>query len=317
MNRMGLFKRFRKKKETDQDQVLYQTGLEATKQSFGSKLKSLFTGKPQFDDAWFDHLLAVLIQSDVSLKSAQKIIKEFRKQIKSNMDQDEAIELLIEIMFQQYGENLPIYETHDGLNVFLVVGVNGSGKTTTCAKLAHHYISQGKKVLLVGGDTFRAAGSSQMGAWAETVGAGFVGGSENQDPASVYVDAARVAKAEGYDVMICDSSGRLQNKTNLMKELEKMKRVLVREVDHIDHTYLVIDGNTGQNGLSQAKGFTEVTDVNSLIVTKLDGSPKGGVLLSIKDELGIKVSYIGLGESLDDLRPFDIESYLGNLVEGL
>lgn len=314
---MSFFKRLLKKKETTEDTQLYSTGLEATKQSFGSKLKSLFTGAPKFDDAWFDHLLAVLIQSDVSLKSSQKILKAFRKKVNAKMTQEDAIETLIEIMYQQYGENLPIYETHDGLNVFLVVGVNGSGKTTTCAKLAHHYVQLGKKVLLVGGDTFRAAGSSQMAVWAETVGAGFVGGTENQDPASVYVDAARVAKAEGYDVMICDSSGRLQNKTNLMNELEKMKRILVREVDHIDHTYLVIDGNTGQNGLSQAKGFTEVTDVNSLIVTKLDGSPKGGVLLSIKDELGIKVSYIGLGESLNDLRPFDIESYLGNLVDML
>lgn len=314
---MGLFKRFRKKQETTQDSELYATGLEATKQSFGAKLKSLFSGKPQFDDAWYDHLLAVLIQSDVSLKSSQKILKSFRKKVNSSMSQEEAIETLIETMYAQYGDNLPEYTPHEGLNVFLVVGVNGSGKTTTCAKLAKRYIDQGLKVLLVGGDTFRAAGSSQMKVWADTVGAGFVGGSENQDPASVYVDAARVAKDQGYDVMICDSSGRLQNKVNLMQELEKMKRVLVKEVEKIDHTYLVIDGNTGQNGLSQAKGFTEVTDVNSLIVTKLDGSPKGGVLLSIKDELGIKVSDIGLGEALEDLRPFDIESYLGNLVDGL
>lgn len=314
---MSLFKRFRKKQETTEDAKLYETGLEATKKSFGSKLKSLFSGKPQFDDAWYDHLLAVLIQSDVSLKSAQKIIKSFRKKVKSSMSEETAIETLIETMYQQYGDNLPLYQLHEGLNVFLVVGVNGSGKTTTCAKLAKSYIDQGKKVLLVGGDTFRAAGSSQMKVWADTVGAGFVGGSENQDPASVYVDAARIAKEEGYDVMICDSSGRLQNKVNLMQELDKMKRVLTRETGQIDHTYLVIDGNTGQNGLSQAKGFTEVTDVSSLIVTKLDGSPKGGVLLSIKDELGIKVSYIGLGEALEDLRPFDIESYLGNLVGDL
>lgn len=314
---MSLFKRFRKNKEEKVDNDLYATGLDATKKTFGSKLKTLFTGKPQFDDAWFDHLLAVLIQSDVSLKSSQKIIKSFRKSVKSNMSEEEAIEKLVEIMFNQYGDNEPEYQLHEGLNVFLVVGVNGSGKTTTCAKLAKRYIDQGKKVLLVGGDTFRAAGSSQMKVWADTVGAGFVGGVENQDPASVYVDAARHAKEEGYDLMICDSSGRLQNKVNLMQELDKMKRVLTRETGNIDHTFLVIDGNTGQNGLSQAKGFTEVTDVSSLIVTKLDGSPKGGVLLSIKDELGIKVSNIGLGEQLQDLRPFDIESYLGNLVDGL
>ncbi len=314
---MGLFKRFKKTQELKEDQELYSTGLEATKQSFGSKLKALFTGKPQFDDAWFDHLLATLIQSDVSLKSSQKIIKTFRKHVKASMSQEDALETLVEIMHQQYGDNIEPYNLHDGLNVILVVGVNGSGKTTSCAKLAHHYVKQGKKVLLVGGDTFRAAGSSQLGVWAESVGAGFIGGTENQDPASVFVDGARLAKEEGYDLIICDSAGRLQNKVNLMNELDKMKRVLTREAGQIDHTYLVIDGNTGQNGLSQAKSFTEVADVNSLIVTKLDGSPKGGVLLSIKDELGIKVSYIGLGESMDDLRPFDIESYLANLVDAL
>lgn len=311
---MGIFSRFKKSVSKNQDQVLYETGLDATKKGFGSKLKSLFTGAPKFDDAWYDHLLATLIQSDVSLKSAQKIIKNFRKKVKPNMSETEALETLAEVMFNQYGDNVLEYEVHEGLNVILVMGVNGSGKTTSCAKLAKRYINQGLKVLLVGGDTFRAAGSSQLGVWAESIGAGFVGGEPNQDPASVFVDAARHAKQEGYDVMICDSAGRLQNKVNLMHELDKMKRVLVREVGAIDQTYLVIDGNTGQNGLVQASAFTEVASVDSLIVTKLDGSPKGGVLLSIRDELGIKVSYIGLGESVEDLKPFDIESYLYTLV---
>ena len=169
-------------------------------------------------------------------------------------------------------------------------------------------------MLLVGGDTFRAAGSSQLGLWAEEVGVEFVGGKPNQDPASVYVDAARFAKANDIDVMICDSAGRLQNKTNLMKELDKMRRVLIKEVGAIDHTYLVIDGNTGQNGLMQAKAFTEIVDVDSLIVTKLDGSPKGGVIFSINDELKIKVSDIGLGEGMADLRPFDVEAFVYRLV---
>lgn len=311
---MGLFSRFKKKNKVHEDQILYETGLDATKQGFGSKLKSLFVGKPKFDDAWYDHLLATLIQSDVSLKSAQKIIKSFRKKVKSNMSEEEALETLADVIFNQYGENITEYEPHDGLNVILVMGVNGSGKTTSCAKLAQRYLSQGLKVLLVGGDTFRAAGSSQLGVWAESIGAGFVGGVANQDPASVFVDGARYAKEHGYDIMICDSAGRLQNKVNLMKELEKMKRVLEKEAGQIDQTYLVIDGNTGQNGLIQAGAFTEVAHVDSLIVTKLDGSPKGGVLLSIKDELGIKVSYIGLGEGIEDLKPFDIESYLYTLV---
>lgn len=311
---MGFFSRFKKKKDNEEEIKLYETGLDATKQGFGSKLKSLFVGKAKFDNAWFDHLLATLIQSDVSLKSAQKIIKSFRKKLKSNMSEEEALELLSEVMLNQYGDNLEAYTPHEGLNVILVMGVNGSGKTTSCAKLAHHYHTQGLKVLLVGGDTFRAAGSSQLGVWAESIGVGFVGGQENQDPASVFVDGARYAKEHNYDIMICDSAGRLQNKVNLMKELDKMKRVLEREAGQIDQTYLVIDGNTGQNGLIQAKAFTDVASVDALIVTKLDGSPKGGVLLSIRDELGIKVGYIGLGESINDLRPFDIESYLYTLV---
>ncbi len=312
---MGFFDKLKKSFSNKEDQELYTTGLEPTKATFGNKLKEMFMGKPKFDDAWYDHLLAVLIQSDVSLKSAQKIIKAFRKKVKSNMTQEESLELLVEIILEQYGDDVAPYEVEAGrLNTILVVGVNGSGKTTTCAKLAAQYHQDGKKVLLVGGDTFRAAGSSQLQVWADEIGVDFVGGKENADPASVYVDAARYAKEGNFDVMICDSAGRLQNKVNLMKELEKMKRVLEREAGSIDHTYLVIDGNTGQNGLSQARVFTEVTPVDSLIVTKLDGSPKGGVLLSIKDELGLKVSHIGLGEKVNDLRPFDIQAYLYQLV---
>ncbi len=312
---MGLFDRLKASFTKKEDKVLYETGLNATKASFGDKLKAMFTGKPAYDDAWFDHLLAVLLQSDVSLKSAQKIIKTFRKDVKNSMSEEEALEVLVKVMLNQYGDNITPYEVESGrLNTIFVVGVNGAGKTTTCAKLAYHYHQQGLKVLLVGGDTFRAAGSNQLKVWSEEVGVGFVGGEEGRDAAAVFVDAARLAKQENYDIMICDSAGRLQNKVNLMNELEKMKRILVRETGQIDHTYLVIDGNTGQNGLSQAKTFTEVTPIDSLIITKLDGSPKGGVLLSIKDELGIKVSYVGLGEKMEDLRPFEIEAYLYNLV---
>lgn len=314
---MGLFDRLKQTFAKKDDKELFTTGLNATKASFGEKLKAMFVGKPAYDDAWFDHLLAILLQSDVSLKSAQKIIKTFRKTLNSSKDR-EPLELLVEVMLEQYGDNVTPYELEAGrLNTLFVVGVNGSGKTTTCAKLAHHYQTLGKKVLLVGGDTFRAAGSNQLKVWADTIGVEFVGGEEGRDAASVYVDAARYAKSHDIDVMICDSAGRLQNKVNLMNELEKMKRILTREAGVIDHTYLVIDGNTGQNGLSQAKTFTEVTPIDSLIITKLDGSPKGGVILSIKDDLGIKVSYVGLGEKMEDLRPFDIEAYLYNLVGSL
>lgn len=306
---------FKKMFKSKKDETLYKVGFETTKSSFGDKITSLFTKDPKFDDLWYDNLLALLIQSDVSVKSSQKIIRALRKEMKHVKDEREALNILISVIKNSYGENLEAYELEDRLNVFLVVGVNGTGKTTTCAKLAHQYHMQDKKVLLVGGDTFRAAGSNQLKVWADTVGVSFFGGSEGEDPASVYVGAVRYAKEHDFDLVICDSAGRLQNKTNLMNELDKMRRVLIKQAGHIDQTYLVIDGNTGQNGISQAKNFTEVTPVDSLIVTKLDGSPKGGVLLSIKDELNLKVSYIGLGEGLEDLRAFDIDSYLSSLVQ--
>lgn len=311
---MGFLKSIKDVFKTKKDETLYTTGFEATRSGFGSKLKALFVGKAVYDDVWYDQLLALLIQSDVSLKSAQKIIKNLKKRVSNSMSEEEALNELIETIKDQYGDNMPSLELDEGLNVILVVGVNGTGKTTTCAKLGYEYKLKGSKVLLVGGDTFRAAGSDQLKAWAQRIDIDFIGGVSGQDPASVYVDAIRYAKENGHDVVICDSAGRLQNKVNLMKELEKMKRVIVKEAGNILHTYLVVDGNTGQNGISQAKHFTEVTPIDSLIVTKLDGSPKGGVLISIKDELGIKVSYIGLGEGLEDLRRFDIDQYLGSLV---
>lgn len=309
---------FKKLKEafSKKDQELYTTGLSNTKRSFGDNLKRMFLGDPEFDDAWYDHVLALLLQADVSLGTAQKIMKSFRKQMKHKTSLDEAWALFLQTIENQYGENVAPYAIEKGrLNTILMVGVNGSGKTTTSAKLASQLHDLGYKVLLVGGDTFRAAGSSQLGQWAQRIGVEFMGGEPNQDPSSVFVDAARFAKAHDIDVMICDSAGRLQNKTNLMNELEKMKRVLVKEAGSVDHTYLVIDGNTGQNGLQQAKIFTEVTPVDSLIVTKLDGSPKGGVLLSIQDELGIKASHIGLGEGVEDLKVFEIQPFIASMVD--
>ncbi|NLW15541.1 MAG: signal recognition particle-docking protein FtsY [Erysipelothrix sp.] len=308
---MTFFKKLFKSKK---DEELYKVGFENTRQTFGDKISNLFKKNSQFDNHWYDDLLALLIQADVSVKSAQKIIRTLRKEMKNIKDEELALTLLSDIIKRQYGDNIEPYQLEDRLNLFLVVGVNGSGKTTTCAKLASIYHAQDKKVLLIGGDTFRAAGSSQLKVWADKIGVSFFGGKENEDPASVYVGGVRYAKENGYDLVICDSAGRLQNKVNLMAELDKMRRVLLKEAGNIDHTYLVLDGNTGQNGISQAKNFTEVTPVDSLIVTKLDGSPKGGVLLSIKDELNLKVSYIGLGEGLEDLRPFNIDSYLASLI---
>lgn len=312
---MSFFDQLKSKFQKKDDKELYKTGLDASKASFGDKVKDFFMGSSEYDDEWYDHLLAILLQADLSLKTAEKVIKKLRKEIKRNMSKDEAFETFAMVLLDHYGENHQGYDYIPGrLNVMMIVGVNGSGKTTTAAKLAYRYHQEGLKVLLVGGDTFRAAGSSQLGVWADEVGVEFVGGKPNQDPASVYVDAARYAKAHDIDIMICDSAGRLQNKTNLMNELDKMRRVLIKEVGQIDHTYLVIDGNTGQNGLMQAKAFTEIVAVDSLIVTKLDGSPKGGVIFSINDDLNIKVSDIGLGEGMQDLRPFDVEAFVYRLV---
>lgn len=314
---MSFFDSLKNKFQKKEDKELYTTGLDASKASFGDKVKALFTGTAKFDDAWYDHLLAILLQADVSLKTAEKIIKKMRKAIKGSMGEQEAYETFARVLLEHYGDNVEPYEFAEGrLNVMMIVGVNGSGKTTTAAKLAYRYKEEGKKVLLVGGDTFRAAGSSQLGLWAEEVGVDFIGGKPMQDPASVYVDAARYAKEHEFDIMICDSAGRLQNKTHLMQELDKMRRVLEREAGQIDHTYLVIDGNTGQNGLMQAKAFLDIVDVDSLIVTKLDGSPRGGVIFSINDELGIKVSDVGLGEGMKDLRPFDIEAFVYRIAHG-
>lgn len=312
---MGFFDKLKRSFSNNEDNIVYETGLNKTKESFGTRLKNLITGN-EYDDKWFDGLLAVLIQSDVSLKTSKKIIKELKPKIKASMNNDEVLDIIVETIYNQYGEDVESLEIHEPINTIFVVGVNGSGKTTSCAKLAKQYKDQGYNVLLVGGDTYRAAGSDQLKLWAEKLGIDFFGGKPEEDPASVYVGASRYAKENNIDIMICDSAGRLHNKTNLMHELDKMKRILIRETGGIDHTYLVIDGNTGQNGLNQVREFSKIAEVDSLIVTKLDGSSKGGVLLSIKEELGTKVSYIGLGESAQDLRRFDIKAYLYSLFGG-
>lgn len=197
------------------------------------------------------------------------------------------------------------------LNIVLFVGVNGVGKTTTIAKVASEYIQKGKKVLLVAGDTFRAGAINQLRIWSERVGADFFCKDEGSDPSSVMFDAIQYAKKTNIDIILCDTAGRLQNKKNLMQELDKINRVISREVDNAPHeTLLVIDATTGQNGLSQAKIFNEVTNISGIVLTKLDGTAKGGIVLAIRDEMGIPIKYIGLGEKLDDLEHFDIEEYI-------
>ena len=231
-------------------------------------------------------------------------------------------ELLIDKMFVSYAQQgsdivNEINFQKDGPTVVLVVGVNGVGKTTTIAKLAYRYSKQNKKVLLVAGDTFRAGATEQLTVWANRLGLQIVTGKENQDPSSVVYDGIKKAKAENIDLVICDTAGRLQNKLNLMNELSKMKRVIAKEIPSAPHeVFLIIDANTGQNGVIQAKAFKECTDLTGVIITKMDGTSKGGIILAIRDEIGVPVRFIGLGEKMEDLEEFDLDQYLYGLCLG-
>jgi len=223
------------------------------------------------------------------------------------------------VSYAQQGENIvnEITFKEEGPTVLLVVGVNGVGKTTTIAKLTKRYLDQGKKVLLVAGDTFRAGATEQLSVWASRLGCDIVVGKENQDPASVAYDGMVKAKQGHYDLVICDTAGRLQNKLNLMNELSKMKRVISKEIPDAPHeTFLIIDATTGQNGVLQAKAFKECTNVTGVVITKMDGTSKGGIILAIRDELGIPVRFIGLGEKMEDLEEFDLDQYLYGLCLG-
>jgi fused signal recognition particle receptor len=239
----------------------------------------------------------------------------YHKKIKNPL---ELQEIILDKMFEIYlnGEvvNANLKLNKNGLTVVLFVGVNGVGKTTSIAKIAQKYKNEGKKVLLAAGDTFRAGAIAQLDVWAKRIGVDIVTKPDGSDPSAVMYDAIKKAKDEGYDMLLCDTAGRLQNKVNLMNELSKMKRVLQKEMPDAPHeTLLVIDATTGQNGMSQAKAFKEATDVSGIILTKLDGTSKGGIVLAIRHELGIPIKYIGLGEGVDDLEVFDIEQYLYGL----
>lgn len=314
---MGFFDRIKNVFATRDDSKIYLDGLQRSQKGLGSKLRELFESTLQVDDQWFEQLTLILLQADVSLKVAQKLVKSFRKSLGDDYNAQEALDRFVEVCAAAYGDNVSVKPVTPGqLYSILMVGVNGSGKTTTSAKLAYHYKQQGYKVLLIAADTFRAGAVRQLQTWGEKEAVEVFAGNANADPASVIVDGTRYAKHGGFDVIICDTAGRLQNKVNLMAELAKIRKVLDRECGQVDQAYLVLDANTGQNGVIQAQEFAGATPIDSLILTKLDGSSKGGILLSIKDDLGLKVSYIGLGEGLDHLRRFDIAAYLFSLIWG-
>lgn len=319
---MGLMsflkEKFSKKENKNQK---YVAGLDKSRKNFSSKLKLLTKKYSKVTDEYFEELEEILIEADVGVNLALDIVDITREETAAQgiTDPTQINEILVDKMFVSYaqqGDDIvnEIEFQKDGPTVLLVVGVNGVGKTTTIAKLAHRYKKQGKKILLVAGDTFRAGATEQLTIWSERLGVSIVTGNENQDPSSVCYDGIKKAKEGQFDLVICDTAGRLQNKLNLMQELSKMKRVIAKEIPSAPHDiFLVIDATTGQNGVVQAKAFKECTSLTGVVITKMDGTSKGGIILAIRDELGVPVRFIGLGEKMDDLEEFDLDQYLYGL----
>lgn len=323
---MGIFDRFKnilssKNKEVEKDVVLYDKGLEKTRNEFTSKLSLLNSKYKKINQDYFDELEELLIMADIGVNTVMDFVDRLKKRIKKEniVDANDLNEIIVDEMFIIYVNNDVIVNkinySDEGPTVLLFVGVNGVGKTTTIGKLAYKLKNEGKKVLLVAGDTFRAGAVEQLIEWANRIDVDYVA-KENADPASVVFDGLNKAKEENYDVVIIDTAGRLQNKVNLMNELDKINRVIGNIIPNAPHeTLLVLDATTGQNGISQAKSFKEITNVTGIVLTKLDGTAKGGIVLAIKESVGIPVKYIGLGEQKEDLRTFDIEKYIYGLFK--
>lgn len=302
----------------------YVAGLDKSKKNFSDKLKQIASRYNKVNEEYFDELFEILIEADVGVHLCDEIIEATKKEamLKNEDNPLQINEILVDKMFVSYASQGESFQTEikfqeEGPTVLLVVGVNGVGKTTTIAKLAMRYINNGKKVLLVAADTFRAGAMEQLTVWANRLNCEIVVGKENQDPASVCYDGMIKGKQIGADLIIVDTAGRLQNKLNLMNELAKMKRVIAKEVPSAPHEiFLIIDATTGQNGVIQAKAFKECTSLTGVVITKMDGTSKGGIILSIRDELGVPVRFIGLGEKMDDLEEFDLDQYLYGLCVG-
>ena len=318
---MGLISFLKDKfKKKDKVTETYSKGMEKSRKNFSSKLKNLSARYKTVNQDYFDELEQILIESDVGINFALNIIEEvLDRSQKENITEPEKInEILVDRMFVGYASKGDIQNEiqfqENGPTVLLVVGVNGVGKTTTIAKLAYRYINQGKTVMLVAADTFRAGAIEQLTVWAERLGIEIVTGKPEADPASVAYDGMKRANEIKADLVIVDTAGRLQTKANLMAELAKIKRVMSKEVPDAPHeTFLIIDATTGQNGVVQAKAFAEVTTLTGVVITKMDGTSKGGIILAIRDELGVPVRFIGLGEKMEDLQEFDLDKYLYGL----
>lgn len=302
----------------------YTEGLSKSRRSFTRRLNELFANFRYEDEEFFEELEDLLIESDVGFEATMYISEVMRHEakIENIRTMKDAERVLVRTMVDLYGDTNPDYiefnDQQDGLTVLLFVGVNGVGKTTTIAKMAHQYQEKGKKVILAAGDTFRAGAIEQLHVWGDRIGAEVVSTQKGGDPAAVVYDGIEQAKAKDADILMIDTAGRLQNKKNLMNELEKMKRVISREIPDAPHeTLLVLDATTGQNALTQAKIFKETTDVTGIVLTKMDGTAKGGIVLAIGKELGIPVKFVGLGETMNDLHAFDTEKFAIGLFKDL
>lgn len=292
------------------------SGLTKTRQNIVSGLDSLFSGFSKIDEDFYEELEEILIMGDLGVKATYSILDDLREKVKEQHIKDPADckQLLIDSIKEQMQIGETAYEFENQKSVVLVIGVNGVGKTTTIGKLAGRLRGEGKKVVIAAADTFRAAAGEQLKEWADRANAEFIGGQEGSDPAAVVYDAVAAAKARKADVLLCDTAGRLHNKKNLMEELKKINRVIEREyADAYRETLVVLDGTTGQNALSQAKQFAEAADITGIVLTKMDGTAKGGIVVAIQSELGIPVKYIGVGESIDDLQKFDSDDFVNAL----
>ena len=294
------------------------SGLTKTRDNIVSGFDSIFSGFSHIDDDFYEELEEILVMGDIGIHATEEIIENLKKKVKENHIKEPADcrELLINSIKEQMYVGDTAYRFEEETSVVLVIGVNGVGKNTTIGKLAGKLKSQGKKVILGAADTFRAAAGEQLTEWANRAGVEIVGGQEGSDPGSVVYDAVQAAKARKADVLLCDTAGRLHNKKNLMEELKKINRILEKEYpEAYRETLVVLDATTGQNALVQAKQFSEAAEITGIVLTKMDGTAKGGIAVAIHSELGIPVKYIGVGESIDDLQKFDADQFVDALFE--
>lgn len=293
-------------------------GLTKTRDNIVKGIDSVFSGFSSIDDDFYEEIEEILVMGDLGIHATERIIEDLKRQVKEQHIKEPAAckELLIDSIKKQMDVGETAYRFEQEQSVVMVIGVNGVGKTTSIGKLAGKLKAQNKKVVLAAADTFRAAAGSQLEEWANRAGVEMIGGQEGADPAAVVYDAVAAARARHADVLLCDTAGRLHNKKNLMEELRKINRVIDREYpEAYRETLVVLDGTTGQNALAQARQFSEVADITGIILTKMDGTAKGGIAVAIQSELGIPVKYIGVGESIDDLQKFDSNDFVNALFD--